>query len=128
MLAMQVEWWYDNFNPSRMVTNDGGVAMRQYTNEIQTAKLIELGFEKPKSIYNYKLRSWKSTTRVEPIYAYSIGELMEILDSANETAHCRFGGVKANLVTTNLGYGKIVGELIDLLFDLCVKLKEEGVI
>lgn len=53
---------------------------------------------------------------------------MEILDSVNETVHCRFGGVKANLVSTNSGYEKIGGELIDLLFDLCVKLKEEGVI
>lgn len=100
--------------------------MKLYTNESQTAKLIELGFEKPSSIAS-----------VEPIYgmggisvakAYSIGELIELLDSVNETVHCRFGGVKANLISTNSGYEKIGGELIDLLFDLCVKLKEEGVI
>lgn len=100
--------------------------MKQYTNESQTARLIELGFEKPSSIAS-----------VEPIYGmggisvakdYSIGELIEMLDSVNETVHCRFGGVKANLISTNSGYEKIGGELIDLLFDLCVKLKEEGVI
>jgi hypothetical protein len=100
--------------------------MKQYLSPEQTAKLIELGLEKPCSIAS-----------VEPIYGmggisvakdYSIGELIEMLDSVNETFHCRFGGVKANLVSTNSGYEKIGGELIDLLFDLCVKLKEEGII
>ena len=100
--------------------------MKQYTTPEQTAKLIELGFESPSSIAS-----------VEPIYGmggisvakdYNIGELIGMLDSVNETVHCRFGGVKANLVSTNSGYERIGGELIDLLFDLCVKLKEEGVI
>lgn len=94
------------------------------TNSDQTAKLIELGFENPKSEVRSEGGIFTSNARK----AYSIGELIEILDSVNETVHCRFGGVKANLVSTNSGYEKIGGELIDLLFDLCVKLKEEGVI
>jgi hypothetical protein len=114
--------------------------MKQYLNSEQTAKLIELGFKKPKSISGYYQRGpyeYDAETNTKmvvyddaqyPIYAYSIGELIEMLDSVNETVHCRFGGVKANLVSTNSGYEKIGGELIDLLFDLCVKLKEEGVI
>ena len=103
--------------------------MKQYTTPEQTAKLIELGFERPKSMAEYDLPAsdWRIGAKgLRP--AYSIGELIEILDSVNETVHCRFGGVKANLVSTNSGYEKIGGELIDLLFDLCVKLKEEGVI
>lgn len=53
--------------------------MKQYTTQEQTAKLIELGFEKPSSIAS-----------VEPIYgmggisvakAYTIGELIEMLPS-----------------------------------------------
>ena len=97
--------------------------MKQYLTPEQTAKLIELGFEKPKGSHS----CWRGNELVININ-YSIGELIELLDSVNETVHCRFGGVKANLISTNSGYEKIGGELIDLLFDLCVKLKEEGVI
>lgn len=109
--------------------------MRQTTLPEQTAKLIELGFEKPKNtqyIQRAKARNLHSPFIEfgEPEFegSYSIGELIEMLDSINETVHCRFGGVKAPLVSTNSGYEKIGGELIDLLFDLCVKLKEEGMI
>lgn len=109
--------------------------MKQDLSSEQTAKLIELGFGKPKNtqyIQRAKARNLHSPFIEfgEPEFegSYTIGELMEILDSVNETVHCRFGGVKANLVSTNSGYEKIGGELIDLLFDLCVKLKEEGVI
>lgn len=100
--------------------------MKQYTSNDQTAKLIELGFEKPKSSVECELPKWDwRIGQVGIRKAYSIGELIEMLDCVNETVHCRFGGVKANLVSTNSGYEKIGGELIDLLFDLCVKLKEE---
>lgn len=104
--------------------------MKLYTTQEQTAKLIELGFEKPKNrIVKQRFdRSTSSWIVVGEEGDYSIGELIEILDSVNETVHCRFGGVKANLVSTNSGYEKIGGELIDLLFDLCVLLKEEEVI
>lgn len=113
--------------------------MKHYTNKSQTAKLIELGFEKPNEIYlSYfdSPKDFKSTNVIEidedgneiVLDNYSIGELIEALDTVNETVHCRFGGVKSNCVSTNSGYEKIGGELIDLLFDLCVKLKEEGVI
>lgn len=103
--------------------------MKQYTTPEQTSKLIELGFEKPKSIEEFlePENDW-SIGGIKQRKAYSIGELIKLLDSVNETVHCRFGGVKANLVSTNSGYEKIGGELIDLLFDLCVKLKEDGVI
>ena len=52
--------------------------MKQYTNESQTAKLIELGFAKPKSIakvtYTEQYGCGYET-------AYSIGELIEMLPS-----------------------------------------------
>lgn len=97
------------------------IIMKQYTTPDQTAKLIELGFEKPSPSFYSIGATW-----VQCEGNYSIGELIEMLDCVNETVHCRFGGVKANLVSTNSGYEKIGGELIDLLFDLCIKLKEEG--
>ena len=65
--------------------------MRQYTDEIQTAKLIELGFDKPKSISDYYQRGpyeYDAETNTKmvvyddtqyPIYAYSIGELLSFL-------------------------------------------------
>lgn len=101
--------------------------MKQYTNSTQTAKLIELGFEKPIN----------TVVKEEPIYregsiidwkpiaeegSYSIGELIEMLDSQDK------------LTLTKLEYRWYINyhtknvELIDALFDMCVKLKEEGVI
>lgn len=101
--------------------------MKMHTDEIQTAKLIELGFRETKSKVDGRvIYEPDADLEIEWEKAYSIGELIEMLDSVNETVHCRFGGVKANLVSTNSGYEKIGGDLIDLLFDLCVKLKEGG--
>lgn len=65
--------------------------MRQYTTPEQTAKLIELGFEKPKSIsgfytkppYEYDAKTNSKIAVYDdtqyPIYAYSIGELISFL-------------------------------------------------
>ena len=112
--------------------------MKQYTNESQTAKLIELGFEKPCSIAS-----------VEPIYgmggisiakAYSIGELIEMLPSAlspNNDEDREFhlmlfdDSLYWHVRCTdgdNLCYSSLAIELIDALYDMVVKLKEEGVI
>lgn len=106
--------------------------MKQHTTPEQTAKLIELGFKKPKGWYvdgvTNNIKLYVNIDENPMMFNYSIGELIEILDSVNETIHCRFGGVKANLISTNSGYEKIGGELIDLLFDLCVQLKEGGTI
>lgn len=100
--------------------------MKQHTNSEQTAKLIELGFV-PKAKIK-EVRTVHSRVEIDHDCNFTIGELMEILDTVNETVHCRFGGVEAYLVSTNSGDEKIGGSLINLLFDLCVKLKEEGVI
>lgn len=53
--------------------------MKQYTNKTQTQRLIELGFEKPQSIidpYSYD----HTDDGGDYERAYSIGELLEILD------------------------------------------------
>ena len=50
--------------------------MRQYTTPDQTAKLIELGFEKPKGLADAEPSSGKWVRE-----AYSIGELIEMLPS-----------------------------------------------
>ena len=57
------------------------VIMRQYTNESQTAKLIELGFDKPKFEIETQMCNVKGQPlRVATIVGdYSIGELIEML-------------------------------------------------
>lgn len=106
--------------------------MKQYTTPEQTAKLIELGFEKPKSM-NGEHNGWQFM----PTPAYSIGELIEMLPKTIENS----------LLVDNLSvyticdgyqveYSNILGktyfsfnaELIDALYNMLVKLKEKGVI
>ena len=65
--------------------------MKQYTNEIQTAKLIELGFKKPKNtqyVQRAKARNLHSPFIEfgEPEFegSYSIGELIEMLEMADD--------------------------------------------
>lgn len=117
--------------------------MKQFTTPEQTAKLIELGFEKPCSI-----------ALVEPIYgmggisvakAYSIGELIEMLPKCCRYKYgdktyrtqlqikyymARWHVVYSKFESDHCGYlHECFGEgLIDVLYDMVVKLKEEGVI
>lgn len=102
--------------------------MKQYLDEQQTAKLIELGFEKPKSIEVY--RDGHCVPFVEQQWAYSIGELIEMLPEYSSiydltNMHtmkiCWYVG---HISTLNVS----ADELIDALYDMVVKLKEEGFI
>ena len=118
--------------------------MKLYTNKDQTAKLIELGFEKPKSISGYYQRGpyeydAENNTKMVvyddtqyPIYAYSIGELIEMLprrvgewyleiacDYKFERWLC--------FLNPETQYG-IATELVDALYNLLTNLKEAGVI
>lgn len=111
--------------------------MKQYTTPEQTAKLIELGFEKPKSISGYCQRGpyeYDAETNTKmvvyddtqyPIYYYSIGELIEILGGVSELEITRFGSGWAAYDDLRAFSSK---ELIDTLYDMIIKLKEEGVI
>ncbi len=103
--------------------------MKQYTTTEQTAKLIELGFEKPCSIAS-----------VEPIYgmggisvakAYSIGELISFLpDDGVSDRRLEFDGFHwlVDWDSFDKIHQTMQVELIDALYDMAVKLKEEGVI
>lgn len=101
--------------------------MKQYTTPEQTAKLIELGFEKPKFEIETQLCNIKGQPmRVATIVGdYSIGELIEMLDGVSGLEITRYGsgwGVYDELRAFTSE------ELIDNLYDMIVKLKEEGVI
>lgn len=112
--------------------------MKQYTNSEQTTKLIELGFEKPGSIAS-----------VEPIYgmggisvakAYSIGELIDMLPEVLSPSNNDDWEMPLSISTDSFmwtveydagcfsPYEAASNELIDALYDMIVKLKEDGVI
>lgn len=94
--------------------------MKQYTTPEQTAKLIELGFEKPK--YECLDKTLRGVERWNNIQNnYSIGELIEKLPLYRIEFDMEIW------VDTPRG-GFYAPELIDALFDACVKFKSEGVI
>lgn len=117
--------------------------MKQYTDKDQTAKLIELGFPKPTRIMAIggfppkdtlaRYASYKDDFDSVICYeGYSIGELIEFLPTTiNWTPRVIMGNVIEYSFTTEgseLYYCNQNNELIDNLFDMCIKLKEEGVI
>ena len=115
--------------------------MKQFTSKDQTATLIELGFEKPRSSVECELP--KGDSRIGQVgirKAYSIGELLSFLPKEikvvkyDEPAYiqmlCDEEGVWEVGYTF---YGNGMGierniEFIDCLFQICIKLKEKGVI
>ena len=97
--------------------------MKQYTNESQTAKLIELGFEKPKSIVGHD-GYWGYD------YAYSIGELIEMLPPRynHEDLEINRDWRFERWVVFYRGDDTTAAtELIDALYEMILQLKEEGV-
>lgn len=107
--------------------------MKQYTTPEQTAKLIELGFEMPQNrIVKQRFdRSTSSWIVVGEEGDYSIGELIDFIpDTGNEFMRNRqiFGqGVRFYGEHCIYDFDEEV-ELIDNLFNLVVRLKEEEVI
>ena len=103
--------------------------MKQYTSKDQTAKLIELGFPEPSPKYIHI-----GGVSYDSNHNYSIGELIEFLpkqitDEYDEVTSLEFS--KTEVYYTNfrvMSYYKNSAELIDALFNMCVTLKEEGVI
>lgn len=109
--------------------------MKQYTTPEQTAKLIELGFNEPKTKLPFE------AANDELGYTYSIGELIEMMPTKieaevtdeydSETAYLMIEEGWAvsyfNGWCTVEKYTRAT-ELIDALYDMIVKLKEEGVI
>ena len=103
--------------------------MKLYTTPEQTAKLIELGFDKPKSIEVY--RDGHCVPFVEQRWAYSIGELIEMLPTIVDNFTLWIGrDERSNQWFVKYHPRTLVvdEELIDALYDMLVKLKEEGVI
>jgi hypothetical protein len=116
------------------------IAMRQHTTPEQTANLIRLGFEKPKNerwVLDVANESTPSIQNIVKRQDYSIGELIEMLPieledvGINTTLTIHFDNNIANVEyigVFGIEYSIMKKELIDALYDMIVKLKEEGVI
>ena len=113
--------------------------MKQFTTPEQTAKLIELGLPKPKTIvdkyYDFDAEDYKEVNQ------YSIGELIEMLPTRIEAEiEDEFDNEYSYLeihegwtISYFNGWCRIdkrtfANELIDALYEMVVKLKEDGVI
>ena len=114
--------------------------MRQYTTPEQTAKLIDLGFEKPKNerwVLDVANESTPSIQNLVKRQDYSIGELLSFLPK-----YIKVNGLFFTLcVYQSSGYWVVEyddiafgaqarlckDELIDALFAEIVMIKEEGI-
>lgn len=115
--------------------------MKQYTSNDQTAKLIELGFEKPKGWYvdgvTNNINLYVNIDENPMMFNYSIGELIEMLPDEiyvdgntyskviDKTDVCYYSW---ELEIYAVSISDVQEELIDNLYDMVIKLKEEGVI
>lgn len=107
--------------------------MKQYTTPEQTAKLIELGFEKPKMAAP-ALKWVDGEPTFEP--QYTIGELIEMLPQVIEFGENRLFYPLRVMPTVGGGwaisycnkYDERNNELIDALYDMIIMLNEWGVI
>lgn len=106
--------------------------MKQYTTPEQTAKLIELGFNKPKTKLPFEVAN------DELGYTYSIGELIEMLPNVIESEDSEYAILQMyfDLFNWIIEYTGVEGtqyatsaiELIDALYDMILKIKEEKII
>lgn len=113
--------------------------MKQYTTPEQTAKLIELGFDKPPK-KGLLFQSSLGNCHTDLMLAgenYSIGELIGMLPieledvGINTTLAIHFDNNIANVEYIGIlgvEYSIIKEEFIDALYDMIVKLKEEKVL
>jgi hypothetical protein len=106
--------------------------MKQYTTPDQTAKLIELGFERPR----YATMFWRDNKEVTEIN-YILGELLSFLpqfmdfDDGEYALSIEADPFKVNgtwWVFYEPSYHTESAELIDAIFAMIVKLKEKGVV
>lgn len=112
--------------------------MKQYTNESQTTKLIELGLPRPKYILDVWAHETDIDMEYEYEYAYSIGELIEMLPpSAKIKGYDCFlyiepqhydGGWDVGYMRYNVELNHRATELVDALYAVILQLKEKGVI
>ena len=110
--------------------------MKQFTTPEQTAKLIELGFEKPKSVSRCEM---DLDMQIIPYRDYSIGELIEMLPEAicecKDDSYHYFLSIETDSLTWKVFYesedevtlcSTFGVELIDALHSMLALLKNKG--
>ena len=109
--------------------------MRQYTNREQTAKLIELGFEKPKGWCNEGISSRLIMAKHKADdegFNYSIGELISFCPRRigywDLSISCDYAFERWVCILNPENQYGVATELVDALFNLLIKLKEEEVV
>ena len=105
--------------------------MKQYTDESQTAKLIELGFKKPKTCLGVGTKEEAGDLELGYIWAYSIGELLSFLPKEIECSSLQLYHAGLWSVSYPLHEDKYYvasSELCDALFKMICYLKDKGVI
>lgn len=115
--------------------------MKQYTSNVQTYKLIEMGFEKPRNerwVLDVANESTPSIQNIVKCQDYSIGELLSFLPENIAKENEMPSTLNISLLNGEwcVEYADFLGadfsfrsvELIDAIFDMIKKLKEEEVI
>ena len=116
--------------------------MKQYTTPEQTAKLIELGLEKPKnerSVLDVANESTPSIQNIVKRQDYSIGELIDMLPDAicesNDDSYHYFLSIETDSLTWKVFYesedevtlcSTFGVELVDALYSMVTILKRQG--
>ena len=105
--------------------------MKQYLTPSQTAKLIELGFVPKTKIKEVRVVLYEVS--ISHDCNFTIGELIEMLPMEDRTGERSmvYDGLEwvVNWDNDDGTINQVVAtELIDALYDMIVKLKEEGVI
>lgn len=103
--------------------------MKQYLSPEQTAKLIELGFEKP------TMKNIPTSEGIINEEWYSIGELIEMLPNVVESEDSEYATLQMYFDLFNwiieytdveeTQYATSAIELIDAFYDMLIKLEEE---
>ena len=99
--------------------------MKEYLTQEQTAELVELGFTKPKTKLPFEVAN------DELGYTYSIGELLSTLNTYEleidniDIFHTWTVSVHRIRRDGSTRCEGVANELIDALFEVCVKLKKE---
>lgn len=133
-----MEWSFTASPKPIQMEKNTRITMKQYLSPEQTAKLIELGFEKPKNtqyVQRAKARNLHSPFiefgELEFEGSYTIGELIEMLPEEFDGELLEIAAVTLSRYkwVVRYPYGIIVykNELIDALYEMIIKLREEGV-
>lgn len=136
-----MEWSFTTSPKPIQMEKNTRITMKQYLSSEQTVKLIELGFEKPKNVrwvLDVVNENTPSIQNIVKCYDYSIGELLSFLPENIAKENEMPSTLNISLLDGEwcVEYADFLGadfsfhsvEVIDAIFDILTKLKENGMI